>query len=125
PFPAGDREGMRPFIHDGFLLGSDVACDLYERFARDLPIIDYHCHLSPELMAADHRFRSITEIWLEGDHYKWRAMRACGVPERCCSGDAPGWEKFQAWARTLPATRRNPPVHWTRLGRERPFRIED
>src|SRR6185503_6095144 len=78
----------RPFIHDDFLLESPVAVDLYVRYARDLPIVDYHCHLSPELMAADHRFRSITEIWLEGDHYKWRAMRANGVPERCCSGDA-------------------------------------
>ena len=78
---------MRPFIHNGFLLNNPVAHDLYERFARDLPIVDYHCHLSPELMAADHHFRSITEIWLEGDHYKWRAMRACGVPERLVSGD--------------------------------------
>ena len=115
---------MKPFIHDGFLLGSDVARELYERFARDLPIVDYHCHLSPELMAADHRFRSITEIWLEGDHYKWRAMRACGVPERFVSGDASDWEKFEAWARTVPETLRNPLFHWTAMELKRPFGIE-
>ncbi len=115
---------MKPFIHDGFLLGSDTARDLYEGFARDLPIVDYHCHLSPELMASDHRFRSITEIWLEGDHYKWRAMRACGVPERFVSGDAPDWEKFEAWARTVPETLRNPLFHWTAMELRRPFGID-
>jgi glucuronate isomerase len=114
----------RAFIHDGFLLGSEVARDLYERFARDLPIVDYHCHLSPELMASDHRFRSITEIWLEGDHYKWRAMRACGVPERLVSGDASDWEKFEAWARTVPETLRNPLFHWTAMELKRPFGID-
>jgi glucuronate isomerase len=115
---------MRPFIHDDFLLGGAVAHDLYVRFARDLPIVDYHCHLSPELMAADHRFRSITEIWLEGDHYKWRAMRACGVPERLVSGDGSDWEKFEAWARTVPETLRNPLFHWTAMELKRPFGIE-
>jgi glucuronate isomerase len=115
---------MRAFIHDGFLLGTDVARELYERFARDLPIVDYHCHLSPELMAANHRFRSITEIWLEGDHYKWRAMRACGVPERFVSGDASDWEKFEAWARTVPETLRNPLFHWTAMELKRPFGID-
>jgi glucuronate isomerase len=101
-----------------------VAHDLYVRFARDLPIVDYHCHLSPELMASDHRFRSITEIWLEGDHYKWRAMRACGVPERLVSGDGSDWEKFEAWARTVPETLRNPLFHWTAMELKRPFGIE-
>jgi glucuronate isomerase len=115
---------MKPFIHDGFLLGTDVARELYERFARDLPIVDYHCHLSPELMAANHRFRSITEIWLEGDHYKWRAMRAAGVPERLCSGDGSDWEKFEAWARTVPETLRNPLFHWTAMELKRPFGID-
>jgi glucuronate isomerase len=115
----------RPFIHDDFLLESPVAVDLYVRHARDLPIIDYHCHLSPELMAADHRFRSITEIWLEGDHYKWRAMRANGVPERCCSGDATDWEKFEAWAATVPRTLRNPLFHWTAMELRRPFGIDE
>jgi glucuronate isomerase len=115
----------RPFIHDDFLLESPVAVDLYVRFARDLPIVDYHCHLSPEQMAADHRFRSITEVWLEGDHYKWRAMRANGVPERCCSGDASDWEKFEAWARTVPETLRNPLFHWTAMELRRPFGVEE
>jgi glucuronate isomerase len=116
---------MKPFIHDTFLLESDVAVDLYERFARHQPVIDYHCHLSPELMAANHRFRSITEIWLEGDHYKWRAMRANGVPERCCSGDASDWEKFEAWARTVPETLRNPLFHWAQMELKRPFGVDD
>ena len=115
---------MKPFIHDDFLLESPVAVDLFHRFARDLPIIDYHCHLSPELMAADHRFRSITEIWLEGDHYKWRAMRANGVAERFASGDASDWEKFEAWARTVPDTLGNPLYHWTHMELRRPFGIE-
>ena len=101
-----------------------VAADLYHRFAADLPIIDYHCHLSPEQMAADHRFRSITEIWLDGDHYKWRAMRANGVPERYCTGDATDWEKFEAWARTVPDTMRNPLYHWTHMELRRPFGVD-
>lgn len=114
----------RPFIQSAFLLEGNVAIDLYERFARDLPIIDYHCHLPPDQMAADHRFRSLTEIWLDGDHYKWRAMRACGVPERCCTGDASDWEKFEAWARTVPETLRNPLFHWTHMELKRPFGID-
>src|SRR6266508_4039459 len=116
---------MKTFLGDDFLLESDVAMDLYHRVARDLPIVDYHCHLSPELMASDHRFRSITEIWLEGDHYKWRAMRACGVPERFVSGNASDWEKFEAWARTVPSTLRNPLYHWTHLELKKPFGIAD
>ena len=114
---------MRPFIHDDFLLETEVARDLYHRFAKGLPIVDYHGHLSPDLMASNHRFRSITEIWLQGDHYKWRAMRANGVPERLCSGDAPDREKFEAWARTVPATLGNPLYHWTHMELKRPFGI--
>jgi glucuronate isomerase len=102
-----------------------VAVDLYHRVAADLPIIDYHCHLSPEQMAGDHRFSSITEIWLDGDHYKWRAMRANGVNERYCTGDASAWEKFEAWARTVPDTLRNPLYHWTHMELRRPFGIDD
>src|SRR5512147_1250615 len=112
------------FISDDFLLESDVAADLYFRFARDLPIIDFHTHLSPEWMARNHRFRSITEIWLDGDHYKWRAMRASGVPERLCSGDAPDWERFEAWARTVPETLMNPLYHWTHMELRRPFGVD-
>jgi glucuronate isomerase len=116
---------MSSFIHDDFLLETEVARDLYHRVAKDLPIIDYHCHLSPEAMAADHRFGSIAEAWLAGDHYKWRAMRANGVPERFCTGDASDWEKFEAWARTVPETLGNPLYHWTAMELKRPFGIDE
>jgi len=116
---------MKPFLHDDFLLETETARDLYHRVAKDLPIIDYHCHLSPELMAADHRFRSITEIWLEGDHYKWRAMRTNGIPEQYCSGDASDFDKFEAWARTVPETLGNPLYHWTAMELLRPFGIRE
>jgi glucuronate isomerase len=115
---------MRAFLDEDFLLESDVAADLYRRFAAGMPIIDYHCHLSPELMATDHRFSTITEIWLDGDHYKWRAMRANGEPERFCTGDATAWEKFEAWARTVPDAVRNPLYHWTHMELRRPFGVE-
>ena len=114
---------MKTFLGDDFLLESDLAMDLYHRVAKDLPIVDYHCHLSPQQMASDHRFRSITEIWLEGDHYKWRAMRANGEAERYCTGDASDWEKFEAWARTVPHTLRNPLYHWTAMELKRPFGV--
>jgi glucuronate isomerase len=114
---------MKSFLGDDFLLESDVAADLYHRVAKDLPIIDYHCHLSPEQMASDHRFRSITEIWLDGDHYKWRAMRTNGIPERLCTGNGSDWEKFEAWARTVPETLRNPLYHWTAMELKRPFGV--
>jgi glucuronate isomerase len=113
------------FLSDDFLLESPVAADLYHRYAADLPIIDYHCHLSPEQMARDHRFASITEIWLDGDHYKWRAMRANGEKEETCTGGAEPWEKFLAWARTVPFTLRNPLYHWTHLELKRYFGIEE
>jgi glucuronate isomerase len=114
----------RPFIHDAFLLESDTAVELYACFARDLPIIDYHGHLSAEKIASGHRFRSLTELWLEGDHYKWRAMRANGIPERLCSGTGSDWEKFEAWARTVPELLRNPLHHWTHMELKRPFGID-
>jgi glucuronate isomerase len=115
----------RMFIDDDFLLETDVARDLYHRCVADLPIIDYHCHLPVQQIASDHQFRSITEIWLDGDHYKWRAMRANGVDERYCTGDASDWEKFEAWARTVPATLRNPLYHWTHLELKKPFGITE
>ncbi len=114
---------MKPFIHDDFLLETDVAAELYHDHAETLPIIDYHCHLPVAQIAEDHHFRSITEIWLNGDHYKWRAMRANGVPERLCTGDASDWEKFEAWAQTVPFTLRNPLYHWTHMELRRPFGI--
>src|SRR5687767_8332268 len=103
-----------PFPGEDFLLETDVARDLFQK-VRDLPIVDYHCHLPVEQIATDHHFETLTAIWLEGDHYKWRAMRANGVPERFCTGDASPWEKFEAWARTVPHTIRNPLYHWTHM----------
>jgi len=114
---------MQPFPSEDFLLETQLSRHLYHDVAKDLPIIDYHCHLSPELIAENHRFRSITEIWLEGDHYKWRAMRANGIPERFCTGDASDWEKFEAWARTVPETICNPLYHWTAMELKRPFGV--
>ncbi len=116
---------MRPFVHDDFLLDSELARDLFHNEVSSLPIVDYHCHLPVEQIALDHRFRSLTEIWLDGDHYKWRAMRANGVPERYCTGDASDWEKFEAWARTVPETLRNPLYHWTHMELRRPFGIAE
>ena len=115
----------RPFIHEDFFLESEMARELYHGFAKRLPIIDYHTHLPPEQIAQNHRFPSLTSIWLEGDHYKWRAMRANGVAERYCTGDASDWEKFDAWAKTVPRTLRNPLYHWTHMELRDPFGITD
>jgi glucuronate isomerase len=115
---------VKPFLDDNFLLQTDTAVALFHEHARPQPIIDYHCHLSPEQVATNHRFRSLTEIWLDGDHYKWRAMRADGVPERFCTGDASDWEKFEAWSRTVPHTLRNPLYHWTHMELKVPFGVK-
>ena len=111
------------FIHERFLLQNDTAEHLYRRYAANQPIFDYHCHLSARDIAENHQFRDLCEIWLEGDHYKWRAMRANGVDERYCTGDASPYEKFLAWARTVPDTLRNPLYHWTHLELARYFDI--
>ncbi|MDR3232839.1 MAG: glucuronate isomerase [Planctomycetaceae bacterium] len=113
------------FITENFLLQSAEAVQLYHEFAKPMPIIDYHCHLSPKEVAEDRRFENLTQIWLAGDHYKWRAMRAAGVDEKYITGDASDWEKFQAWAETVPKTLRNPLYHWTHLELKRPFGITD
>ena len=113
---------MTCFTED-FLLDTPQARSLYHEVAADLPIIDYHSHLNPALIAHQHRFADPTELWLNGDHYKWRAMRACGVSERFCSGAAPPREKFNAWAATVPSLLRNPLYHWTHLELRRPFGI--
>ena len=113
------------FITDDFLLHGETARRLYRRFAADQPILDYHCHLSPRDLATNRQFRTLFEIWLEGDHYKWRAMRANGVPERFCTGDADPYEKFLAWAGTVPTTLRHPLYHWTHLELVRYFGIDD
>ena len=115
----------KPFIHEDFLLQNEPARRLYHEYAADLPIIDYHCHLPPDQVARDHRFENLTKIWLNGDHYKWRAMRANGVPEWFCTGDATDREKFQKWAETVPYTLRNPLYHWTHLELKKPFGIVD
>lgn len=114
-----------PFIHDDFLLTTPAARRLYHQHAAGQPILDYHCHLSPQDIAQNRRFNNLTEIWLEGDHYKWRAMRASGVAEHYCTGDAAPYEKFLAWARTVPHTLRNPLYHWTHLELKRYFGIDD
>jgi len=113
------------FIHDNFLLETKTAQRLFHKHAAPQPIIDYHCHLPPKDVAEDRRFANLFEIWLEGDHYKWRAMRASGVPERYCTGDAAPRDKFLAWAKTVPQTLRNPLYHWTHLELKRYFGIDE
>ncbi len=114
-----------PVVHEDFLLQNDVAKELYHDYASKMPIIDYHCHLPPIDIAEDRKFQNLTEIWLEGDHYKWRAMRTHGIDERFCTGDATDWEKFEKWAATVPFTIRNPLYHWTHLELKNPFGIKD
>jgi glucuronate isomerase len=116
---------MNTFIHDDFLLSSKAACRLYHEYAAGEPIFDYHCHLSPLDLANNRRFSNLSEIWLEGDHYKWRAMRLHGVDDRFCTGNASPREKFDAWAGTVPFTLRNPLYHWTHLELARYFGVHD
>lgn len=114
---------MKTYITEDFLLHSPTARELYHGTACALPIYDYHTHLPPDQIAGDRRFENLFEVWLEGDHYKWRAMRTNGIPERFCTGGATPREKFDAWARTVPATLRNPLHHWTHLELLRYFGI--
>jgi len=116
---------MTPFIHDDFLLQTKTARRLYHTFAEDEPVLDYHCHLPPADLAANRQFGNLFEIWLEGDHYKWRAMRTNGTPEELCTGNADPFEKFKAWAATVPHTLRNPLYHWTHLELKRYFGIDE
>lgn len=113
------------YMHDDFLLLNETARRLYHDYAAAMPIYDYHCHLSAQQIAEDKQFETMTQIWLAGDHYKWRAMRANGVDERYCTGNAGDWEKFERWAATVPACLRNPLYHWTHLELKRPFGITD
>ena len=106
---------MKPFMDENFLLQTETAQKLYHEHAAKMPIFDYHCHINPKDIAEDRRFKTITEIWLYGHHYKWRAMRTNGVDERFCTGDASDWEKFEKWAETVPHTLRNPLFHWIPL----------
>src|SRR5690242_15086590 len=112
------------FIHADFLLQTEAARRLYHTFAAHQPILDFHTHLSAKDIADNRRFVNLTEIWIEGDHYKYRAMRANGIDERFSSGDASAYEKFQAWAETVPHTLRNPLFHWTHLELKRYFDID-
>jgi len=114
---------MKQFMDEDFLLQTETAQRLYHEYAAAMPIFDYHCHISPQEIAEDRRFNNLSEIWLHGDHYKWRAMRANGVDEKYCTGNASDWEKFQKWAETAPFTMRNPLYHWTHLELRNPFGI--
>lgn len=115
---------MKEFMDSNFLLQTQTAQELYHNAAEKLPIIDYHCHLNPEEVAKDHCFSSITELWLGGDHYKWRALRTNGVDEHYITGNASDWEKFQKWAETVPYCMRNPIYHWTHLELRTAFGIQ-
>ncbi len=116
---------MKKFMDENFLLQTETAQKLYHQHAAKMPIFDYHCHINPKDIAEDRMFKTITEIWLYGDHYKWRAMRTNGVDERFCTGDASDWEKFEKWAETVPHTLRNPLYHWTHLELKRFFGVDE
>ena len=116
---------MKSFLNNDFLLHSKTAQTLYHKYAAPMPIIDYHCHLAPQQIADDIRFDNLTQAWLTGDHYKWRAMRTNGVSEDYCTGNKSDREKFEQWAATVPYTVRNPLYHWTHLELQRYFSIHD
>lgn len=116
---------MKDFMGDNFLLSTDTAVELYHTYAKDMPIIDYHCHLSPKEIYVNKRFNNITEAWLYGDHYKWRLMRANGISEEYVTGDADDYDKFLAWAKTVPMTIGNPLYNWTHLELQRFFNVHE
>ena len=116
---------MSSFIHENFILQNETAVKLYHEYAKNMPIYDYHCHLSPKDIAENRKFKNITELWLEGDHYKWRAMRAHGIAEKYITGDADPKEKFEAWAKTVPYTVGNALYHWTHIELKNYFGIEE
>ena len=115
----------KTFLDEDFLLQTDSARTLYHEFAKQMPIIDYHNHLPPDQIVADKTFENLTQIWLYGDHYKWRAMRTNGIHENYCTGDATDYEKFEKWAETVPYTLRNPLYHWTHLELQRYFDVHE
>ena len=115
----------KPFIHEDFMLTNEYARALYHESAENMPIIDYHCHLDPKMIADNYQFKDLTEVWLGGDHYKWRALRGNGVPEEFITGPRGSYEKFEKWAETVPYTMRNPLYHWTHLELARAFGIYD
>ena len=115
----------QPVLSENFMLECDEAVELYQRFAADQPIADFHCHLPPDEVADNHRFKNITEAWLGGDHYKWRAMRSAGINERYITGDADDREKFQKWAEAMPQLLRNPLYVWTHMELNTFFGVSD
>lgn len=116
---------MKPFLNEDFLLQNSTAAELYHDYAKKMPIYDYHCHLSPQEIAEDKTYKNITELWLGGDHYKWRAMRSNGIDEKYITGDAPDKDKFFKWSETLPGCIGNPLYHWTHLELKRYFGINE
>jgi glucuronate isomerase len=116
---------MKKFMDDNFLLTNETAAHLYNTYAKDMPIIDYHCHLNPQEIYENKQFKTLTNVWLDGDHYKWRLMRANGIEEEKITGSASDYEKFLAWAKTVPMTIGNPLYHWTHLELKRFFDIDE
>ena len=114
---------MKKFMDEQFLLSTETAQTLYHDYAKQMPIYDYHCHISPKEIWENKKFKNITEVWLYGDHYKWRAMRSNGIDEKYITGDASDYDKFKAWAKTVPMTIGNPLYHWTHLELQRYFDI--
>ncbi len=115
---------MKTLIHENFMLENKTAEKLYHEYAKSMPIIDFHTHLPPDEIAGDKQFKNLAEIWLGGDHYKWRAMRTNGVPEKYCTGNVKDFEKFMKWAETVPHTMRNPLYHWTHMELKQSFGID-
>ena len=121
---SGRSKAVKTFLDDNFLLNNKTAETLYHDYAKDMPIIDYHCHLSSKEIAENKRFSNVTEVWLDGDHYKWRAMRINGIEEKYITGDASDKKKFLKWAETIPSCIGNPLYHWTHLELQRYFGIK-
>jgi glucuronate isomerase len=119
-----EETNMNSFIYEDFLLNSEAGRILYHDYAIQMPIIDYHCHLNPKEIAENKKFKNMAEIWLYGDHYKWRAMRSLGIDEEFITGGADDFEKFKAWAKTVPYTIGNPLYHWTHLELKRYFDVD-
>ncbi|HBN84285.1 MAG TPA: glucuronate isomerase, partial [Clostridiales bacterium] len=115
---------MKKFLDEDFLINNDVGKLLYNKYAKDMPIYDYHCHLSPMEIYTDKRFKNLTEAWLYGDHYKWRLLRSNGVAEKYVTGDGDDYDKFMAWAHTVPKMIGNPLYHWTHMELKRYFGID-
>ena len=114
---------MKQFMDENFLLTNDAAIRLYHEYAKDMPIYDYHCHLSPKEIWENKKYDNITQIWLYGDHYKWRAMRSNGIDEEYITGNASDYDKFVAWAKTVPYAIGNPLYHWSHLELRRYFGV--